>query len=258
MAKDTRLFAKFALDFPDNAKIMPLSDAAFRCLVEATIWSREHETDGFLARRLALAKWSLEILHELCVNDTEKPSLIEREDGWYIRDYEEHQDTKAEISARRERARVAGQKGGLAKAKQPAKRAAKRTASKPLSKNVADTDTEEEITKTTNVVLAANARGTRIPDAWIPPEDVIAQMRSDHPGIELRTEHAKFLDYWRSQPGTKGRKADWDATWRNWIRRAAESARPRAPALVNGHTHDDKVADYLAYANPPHQPEIEA
>jgi hypothetical protein len=148
VAKDQRLFAKFTLDFPQNPKIMPLSDAAFRCIVEATIWSRDHVTDGFLARRLALAKWSLDVLLELCTNDDQKPSLIEREEGWYIPDYAEHQDTKADIEARRERAKVAGQKGGLAKAKRPAKRPAKPAASKTLSENVAEEEVEEDISIT--------------------------------------------------------------------------------------------------------------
>jgi hypothetical protein len=32
----------------------------------------------------------------------------------------------------------------------------------------------------------------------------------------------KFRDHWHSQPGQKGTKVDWSATWRNWCRRAAE------------------------------------
>ena len=43
-----------------------------------------------------------------------------------------------------------------------------------------------------------------------------------------------FRDYWIAQPGAKGRKLDWFATWRNWVRREyptqqrpqAEQARP--------------------------------
>jgi hypothetical protein len=138
MPKDQRLYGKFCLTFPNHQKIVILSDAAFRCLVEATLWSRDQQTDGFLARRLALAKWSLEALQELCTNDTDKPSLIEREEGWYIHDYSEHQDTKADIEARRERNRRAGQQGGLAKAKRGAKRGAKRPVSEVVSENVAE------------------------------------------------------------------------------------------------------------------------
>jgi hypothetical protein len=142
MAKDNRLYAKFTLEFPGHAKILPLTDAAFRCIVEATLYSREHLTDGYLARRYAVARWGLEVLRELCENDPENPSLIESEEGegWLIHDYAEIQDTKAEVEARRERNSKAGQLGGLAKAKQ----VAKQVASKSLSENVAETETEAE------------------------------------------------------------------------------------------------------------------
>lgn len=78
------------------------------------------------------------------------------------------------------------------------------------------------------------ARGSRLPAGWEPPADVVAQMRSEHPGIDLRAEHAKFTDYWIGKAGKDARKADWTATWRNWIRRAAENPR-------NGNNHGPKV-----------------
>jgi hypothetical protein len=33
---------------------------------------------------------------------------------------------------------------------------------------------------------------------------------------------AKFRNYWLAKPGSGGRKLDWNATWRNWILKAAE------------------------------------
>ena len=35
-------------------------------------------------------------------------------------------------------------------------------------------------------------------------------------------EFEKFKDHWISQPGQKGVKKDWLATWRNWVRRSKE------------------------------------
>lgn len=82
---------------------------------------------------------------------------------------------------------------------------------------------------------AARTRGSRLPDAWVPAPDVIAQMRSDHPHIDLKVEHAKFVDYWQGKAGRDARKADWNATWRNWIRRAVEqSPQPRNTSANNG------------------------
>jgi len=65
-------------------------------------------------------------------------------------------------------------------------------------------------------------RGQRLPDGWIPDAPLVAAMTAECPTVDQRSEHPKFVDYWRSQPGQKGTKVDWDATWRNWIRRAAE------------------------------------
>jgi hypothetical protein len=120
MAKDDRLYGKFTLDFPSNKKIAILSDAAFRCLVEATLWSREQKSDGLLARRYAVARWSLSVLQELCTNDDQNPSLIETQEGWTIHDYDQHQDTKAEIEERSQRNKRAGQRGGLARSQRNA------------------------------------------------------------------------------------------------------------------------------------------
>lgn len=139
--KDSRLYGKFTLDFPDSHKIMPLSDAAFRCLVEATLWSRKHLTDGLLPSRYAVARWSLSVLEELTSNDASNPSLEVVEGGYQIRDFAQHQDTRADIDARRERNKANGQKGGLAKAKRSAKRVGKQVASESVSENVAETET---------------------------------------------------------------------------------------------------------------------
>lgn len=67
---------------------------------------------------------------------------------------------------------------------------------------------------------------TRIPDNYIPDEKMRAWFAEEqlHQVIDVRTEHAKFVDYWLGAPGIKGRKLDWPATWRNWMRTAAERA----------------------------------
>ena len=62
----------------------------------------------------------------------------------------------------------------------------------------------------------SQARGTRLEPEWFP---------SEH--LEEKLELEKFRDYWIAQPGQKGVKTNWDATWRNWIRRAAERGPPK-------------------------------
>ena len=62
------------------------------------------------------------------------------------------------------------------------------------------------------------ARGSRLPQDWSPSTE--DHSFADRLGI--LDEVDKFRDHWHSQPGQKGTKVDWSATWRNWCRRAAE------------------------------------
>ena len=71
----------------------------------------------------------------------------------------------------------------------------------------------------------STARGTRLPDGWMPKPETIQQMRDECPNVNLEAEHRRFMDYWSDQPGAKGRKVRWDSTWRNWIRRTNEDTR---------------------------------
>ena len=67
-------------------------------------------------------------------------------------------------------------------------------------------------------------RGERLPDGWEPGDDGLA-FAVGH-GLQngrVIAELDRFRDYWAAQPGVKGRKADWPATWRNWVRKASES-----------------------------------
>lgn len=76
--------------------------------------------------------------------------------------------------------------------------------------------------------LSRDARASRLPEDWSPlPEIEIS------PEVEAR-ERPRFADYWRAQPGAKGRKLDWQATWRNWCRKSMET-RPHVNAARSNH-----------------------
>lgn len=104
---------------------------------------------------------------------------------------------------------------------------------------------------------ASKARGTRLPDGWMPDDDLIAWTKVNAPAAANALELDRFRDYWTAQPGAKGRKTDWAATWRNWARRCQEQrAQPsRGPAPRS--TTSDRVNGWLALAeslDPNHQP----
>lgn len=90
-------------------------------------------------------------------------------------------------------------------------------------------------------------RGIRLPDGWDPDPAVRQTIDKQFPQLDLDSEHEKFADYWRAQPSSKGVKLDWDATWRNWMRRAAEDTRRPARTL-------QPVEQIPAYYTPPAAP----
>jgi hypothetical protein len=75
--------------------------------------------------------------------------------------------------------------------------------------------------------LAAQQRGSRLPDGWAPDPGLRAF--ADGLGLEPGRVAEQFRDYWRAKAGKDARKADWAATWRTWCRREADSAPGRQP-----------------------------
>ena len=71
-------------------------------------------------------------------------------------------------------------------------------------------------------------QGTRLPDGFMPSPDMFTWFRKHCPHVDGKTEHAQFCDFWTSKPGAPGRKLDWPATWRNWMRTAEARSQPRA------------------------------
>ena len=72
----------------------------------------------------------------------------------------------------------------------------------------------------------SSSKGTRLPKDWVLPKlwgewAVTEGMQPE----QVRKEASKFSDHWHSTAGQKAVKADWEATWRNWIRRAIEDKR---------------------------------
>lgn len=64
-------------------------------------------------------------------------------------------------------------------------------------------------------------RGSRLPDNFIMPDDWLRIGKGLRPELhdtEIKLAADSFIDYWHSSTGAKACKADWLATWRNWIR----------------------------------------
>jgi hypothetical protein len=91
-------------------------------------------------------------------------------------------------------------------------------------------------------------KATRLAADWQPSDaDRDFARREGLSDAEIDREAAKYRDFWLAKPGKDGAKADWPATWRNWIRRACES-RGIAPASNGADATTDDWERRLRYA----------
>jgi len=90
-------------------------------------------------------------------------------------------------------------------------------------------------------------RGSRLPEEWEPGEDgATFANNAGIAGQRFHDEAAKFRDYWSAQPGAKGRKTDWPATWRNWCRNVQQ--KPSGPPVPQWKR--DQLARIAEFAGP--------
>jgi hypothetical protein len=83
-----------------------------------------------------------------------------------------------------------------------------------------ETETETEKEGEIEVIkpTSTKSQSTRLSVDWQLPDNWAIWAKQHRPELNINEIADGFKDYWIAQPGAKGRKADWFATWRNWIR----------------------------------------
>lgn len=129
---------------------------------------------------------------------------------------------------------------------------AKSDASSDVTRDVTVTHREEksreEKSKEEPKSKAVGALASRLPTDWEPNELEVAFCRTERPDLVPDSVASQFRDYWIAQPGAKGRKADWAATWRNWVRNQ-RGAIGRPQAMPSYHDERANVIAELTGAN---------
>ena len=93
------------------------------------------------------------------------------------------------------------------------------------------TNNQEPIVKELVVTPSAPPRkkASRLPDDWRPDREYLEAAKLINPDLTqewfVQVAH-KFKDYWIAKAGKDATKADWLATWRNWVRREMENTKP--------------------------------
>lgn len=84
-----------------------------------------------------------------------------------------------------------------------------------LRSNDVATTTDSDIDQKKNRTDRSE-RATRLPDDFALTAE--RRLMAEAERLPAERTFAKFCDYWRGVSGARGRKLDWDATWRNWCR----------------------------------------
>ncbi|MFE2994196.1 hypothetical protein ACFXG4_04180 [Nocardia sp. NPDC059246] len=189
MPRDTRPFITVAVDMDRNPKYAALNDAQKFLIIRAWLHCAEFLTDGVISmaawRKMGTDRNRKAILAAgACSEDAEQNCVV-------FHDYLEHQQSRADVESKREKARSAGQKGGQAKAAN-AKRNHRRNPSSGLadardfpSGSVPDIDIEEEVlTYVPSAALVSNAREL---------ENTAAAAALDEPGRKVDIDGWKLI-----------------------------------------------------------------
>lgn len=86
-------------------------------------------------------------------------------------------------------------------------------------------------------------RGSRLPADIILSDDWALFCKKERPDLTPSEVFLEFKDYWIAQPGQKGVKTDWDATWRNWVRR--QNAKKKASVWDENERRKQALADRI-------------
>jgi uncharacterized protein YdaU (DUF1376 family) len=112
-----------------------------------------------------------------------------------------------------EAARANGKKGGRPrkpKTQQEPSGFEKETQQEPSSKA-----SQSQISPS---LRSGEGSASRLPKPFVLPGDWADFCRQERPDLDPSKVGEKFADYWHGKPGTGGKKLDWLATWRNWVR----------------------------------------
>lgn len=94
----------------------------------------------------------------------------------------------------------------------------------------------EPVTKNQEPVLAPSKEksptGSRLQADWELPQDWNAWAEKERPDLDTGRVAQQFKDFWIAKPGKEGRKLDWQATWRNWVRNQRQGNGPAKPTSV--------------------------
>lgn len=229
-----RTLAWFKVDdgFSSSPKVLSIRRrdrlAAVGLWTVAGAWAAKHLTDGFIPAYM---------LEELAAEESQVDNLVtaglwrEEGDGYQFHDWHDYQPTRVDVLANRERERARKEAYRAKKSgntgQSPAGTGSDRDAGQERVSGHPD-PTRPDPTSISNEIdeRGPRKRGTRIPEPFMLTTEMREWAAAEVPTADAEASTRRFVDYWRAESGAKATKLDWIATWRNWLRRDADSKKP--------------------------------
>lgn len=245
MPRDKRLYMTYPIDFWTHPKVTRLSDAAFRAFVESNGHSRMIESDGRIEAEDAEFMWQPEVLAELLKSHPTRPLMLREGDEYVLRDYAEHQFTKADRDAVTEKKSRAGRASAESRERARVQQVLNTTQQEPtrrgigIGKEIGEREEQEPLSDAD----ASDRTGSLIPESWRPNQSHIDKAASLH--LDVKNEYQRFRDFSERK---QRRLKNWNTGFTNWLRKAAEFNQQRqGRAPVSGkQTPTDRIAAILA------------
>lgn len=203
-------------DDPRVARLCDLVDAGEAAVIGGLYWlwatADQHSEDGVmpgLTLRSIDRKTGLSGFGDALVV---VGWLADHPEGVRICHFEEHNGTSAK--ARMMTAKRVAEHKANAKVTLPPLPEEHKDVTEPLPR---EEKRREEIKKELKS-KAETATAMRLPAEWQPTLEDIAFCKTSRPELRIDEVQERFRDHWISTGGVKGRKLDWSATWRNWVR----------------------------------------
>jgi hypothetical protein len=159
--------------------------------------------------------------------DHEGRRMVRVDGGYLILNYMKYRDKDHTAAERQKRLRERRKAGAITPLRHGV------TPNRYVTSRIADADADADKNQNQDhgaLNKARPRRATRIPDDFC-VTDEHREFSRKH-GLPRPDDHIEaFHDYWRAEAGSKGCKLDWDATFRNWLRREIKGPR-RSPAKV--------------------------
>lgn len=211
--------------FHGHPKVIGLPASAVGLWLLAGTWAAQYLTDGHVPRGM---------VGRFGGTDADAAELIgaglwhPAESGYQFHEWHEYQPTKDEVEAERAaarnrmRERRRNQKGQFAgsSAEQPKNfdgSSPTPTQPSPARPSPSQPEPSKEGSE------RPRKRGTRIPEPFMLTHEMRDWAAEEVPLVDVDASTRRFVDYWRAESGAKATKLDWVSTWRNWLRRDADS-----------------------------------